>query len=626
MPVSPELAEGLARRTVDVYAELERALLALLADRLGRGLDSPAWVEQKLAGVREVLAAARALVEQARTDAAGEVRAAIAAAYDRGGSSALVDLARLGAAEQRPKLLDNRRAVDALAAETVDTLAPVHSRVLRAIEDAYRFVIASVAPRVAAGVDTRRQATQRALDRFALAGVRAFTDRAGRTWELATYAEMAVRTSTGRAAVAGHVDRIAARGLSLVYVSDAPQECELCRPWEGKVLVIGELAESDQLAALPAAGGTVDARNPVTGRTVSVDVAGTLESARLAGFQHPNCRHSVAAYLPGVTRLPTDTADPEGDADQQKLRRLERHVREWRRREAAAVDPAAQARAARFARAWQAAIRQHVATSSAKRQPERERIGNRTGQAERVAGERDLAAVGEQLAPDRDRSPAAPDRPDLGQLTDDQLAELLGDPAVADDPERLAEVLAELDRRDQAEPEPVEPEPAPVDLSAAMAKRWADQSDAEREALEAFYAGLHSTDREAADAGLTPAEAHPERRRQSSAEQERRSDFELWLHEQMLAAEDATRGNLLSPQGKRAGATVHDLFTGSAERSIRYASEELIKWWEADPSRRMGYVQWRAQATNSPSRQARRSRDVWVKALDRWEDVKRGRR
>ena len=55
-----------------------------------------------------------------------------------------------------------------------------------------------------------------------------------------TYVEMATRTAVGRAAVEGHVNRLVGRGFSLVMVSDAPQECELCRPFEGKVFSIGD--------------------------------------------------------------------------------------------------------------------------------------------------------------------------------------------------------------------------------------------------------------------------------------------------------------------------------------------------------------------------------------------------
>ncbi|WP_240659835.1 phage minor capsid protein [Streptomyces sp. WAC 01529] len=66
------------------------------------------------------------------------------------------------------------------------------------------------------GIDTRRQATQRSVQQFTDRGIGSFTDKAGCTWSMTTYAEMAVRTSTGRAAVEAHADRLRAADLDLV--------------------------------------------------------------------------------------------------------------------------------------------------------------------------------------------------------------------------------------------------------------------------------------------------------------------------------------------------------------------------------------------------------------------------
>ncbi|CEA09900.1 Phage minor capsid protein 2 [Arthrobacter saudimassiliensis] len=51
-------------------------------------------------------------------------------------------------------------------------------------------------------------------------------------------AEMAVRTSTAEAMLQGHTDRVQELGVDTVVVSDAPEECNICRPFEGKVLSI----------------------------------------------------------------------------------------------------------------------------------------------------------------------------------------------------------------------------------------------------------------------------------------------------------------------------------------------------------------------------------------------------
>jgi hypothetical protein len=359
MPVSPELAAGLARGTVDVYADAERVLLARIARSLAAGMDSPTWAEQKLLHVQllrlqaeQLLAALAGPVEQA-------VAEAVAVAYNRGAAAAAGDLAGvLGVAlEEVVDPVPGHAAVQRLVAEAVTNVTATHARILRSTVDAYRTVVADASGQVLVGTVTRRQAAQRALDRFAARGVTGFVDRAGRGWQLESYVEMAVRTTTARAAVNAHADRLQALGQDLVIVSDAPQECRLCRPWEGRVLSL--------------TGATVGAVDGAGG----VRVAGTLDEARAAGLFHPGCRHSTGLYQAGVTRLPSRTADPEGDRDRQRLRALERETRKAKRLEAVALDDVARGKAAARVRARQAQIREHTRSTSAKRQPHRERIG-----------------------------------------------------------------------------------------------------------------------------------------------------------------------------------------------------------------------------------------------------------
>jgi hypothetical protein len=202
---------------------------------------------------------------------------------------------------------------------------------------------------------------------FADRGIQAFVDRAGRRWSLPSYAEMAVRTATARAATEAHMRTLSEAGVELVVVSDAPRECPLCRPWEGKVLTIGG----------PAGARTVEVEHAVEdGRMVPVRVAGSLDEARAAGLQHPNCRHSVSMYSPGLTRIEQATSDPAGYDAGQRQREIERTIRKWKRREAAAITPEAQRVARAKVRQWQGAMRQHLADHpDLRRNRVREQIG-----------------------------------------------------------------------------------------------------------------------------------------------------------------------------------------------------------------------------------------------------------
>jgi DNA-binding transcriptional ArsR family regulator len=370
MPVSRPLAEDLARVLVELYAAAEARLAAGIARMLADGIEAPDWAVRKLSAVGGVRELAERIVRRLDTESAAEVEQMLVLAYTRGGQAALDELGRLGSAVPSQvtairQALPGAEAVQRLVFALVSKLRGTHLRIVRWSLDAYRTVVARASVGTLLGVQTRRRTAQVAWEELLSQGITGFQDRAGRNWQLASYVEMATRTTVAQAAVEGHLDRLAAAGLELVIVSNAPQECHRCRPWEGKVLT-------------RAGGGARTVELPHTTRPaqlVTVEVAGSVAEATLAGLMHPNCRHSLSAYLPGVTRAPTHTEDPEGDRARQQLRYLERQVRSWKLRQAAAIDPAAGKAAGAKVRAYQARIREHVAATGLHRQPAREQIG-----------------------------------------------------------------------------------------------------------------------------------------------------------------------------------------------------------------------------------------------------------
>lgn len=349
MPVGPDdLALQVAKGVADVYGDAVAGLLRIVARRLAQGIEEPGWAERKLAEVEALRR--QALEEVARLGGEGldAVDGAVRAGWDAGAASAVADL---DAAEIASGLIGSQeRAVRALVEEAVGQVAATHGQILRSTLDVYRSVIVEAAASpVLAGSTARRGAAQAALDRFAARGIVGFVDGAGRRWELESYAEMATRTAVGRAQVAGALDRFEGAGRDLVIVSDAPQECKVCRRWEGKVLSIS----GD------------DRRYPSVARATS------------DGLFHANCRHRLGLYVPGLTRRFTHTADADGDQARQQQRYLERGVRRWKRTEAVALDDAAQARAKAKAGEWQRRLREHVEANDLKRLPHRERLGAR---------------------------------------------------------------------------------------------------------------------------------------------------------------------------------------------------------------------------------------------------------
>lgn len=311
-----ELAARLAKHLVDLYAQAEADLLAAIARRVARGIDQPGWAEAKLAEITQLRAEAEARLAQLQADLEPAVRQLIGDAHTAGAVQADADLAHIGIRTGFGHT--NTAVVDTYVRQAVTNLEGTHLRIFRSVMDAYRDAVVEDAGQVAAGTATRRQVSQRVLDRFARQGITGFVDKAGRNWQLDTYAEMTARTAAGRAQVQGALDRYQAAGKDLVIVSDAPEECPICRPWEGRVLSISGATTGD-------VGG-------------GMTVAGTVSEAVGAGLQHANCRHRLGLYVPGLTRPMHGTADPAGSQIRQEQRMLEREKRKMLRMQSAALD------------------------------------------------------------------------------------------------------------------------------------------------------------------------------------------------------------------------------------------------------------------------------------------------
>jgi hypothetical protein len=79
-----------------------------------------------------------------------------------------------------------------------------------------------------------------------------------------------------------------------------------------------------------------------------------------------------------VTTRPPDHPTPGTTyEDTQRQREIERHIRRWKRVQAAAMNDVARRKAGAKVRAWQAAMREHVAAHEhLRRKPQREQVGS----------------------------------------------------------------------------------------------------------------------------------------------------------------------------------------------------------------------------------------------------------
>jgi hypothetical protein len=76
--------------------------------------------------------------------------------------------------------------------------------------------------------------------------------------------------------------------------------------------------------------------------------------------------------------------------------------------------------------------------------------------------------------------------------------------------------------------------------------------------------------------------AEARKARASDRRRQAQSEYEDEVYRQWLKAEAATNGYMLNKAGQRAGINERSLFTGPESRVKKYASDELIDWFEAN--------------------------------------------
>ncbi|QIS18537.1 phage minor capsid protein [Nocardia terpenica] len=564
MAFEPVAVDGLQEGVAQIYADAEVQLLARVAKAIEKSIDTPQWVSVQLGEIARLSKEARGFLLSLDPLVAQEIEAALLAAHTTGIAAADSDIP--GPPSTPPAPIVSQEAVTALAAEATAAVVSTHSHILRSTVDGYRQVVADVAGRVVTGVTTRREATQAALDHFAARGITSFRDKAGRNWRIDTYAEMAVRTAALRALKQGHTDRLVQRGYDLVVISSHPRPAPQCRKFEGRIVSLTGRTPN----------GKVEATSPLSGAAVTATVVASMREAEAAGLHHPNCKHTHTLWVPGAPRPSVEPDDEQGYADEQKLRRLERRVREAKRQQAAAITPEAKKVATAKVRARQAAIRNHVEQTGVTRRPHREQL--REGNA---GNAHTLTKLTRNPAPPAiDAKPAVVKteakltrrKREFEHLDDQQLADAAEKAVVDLDMDLLDRIDAEDQHRRK--------------LAAKRAERWAgyerkyDELMAEgwdhEEAVEKAYGISVKTQRSQAAISMLRGQGYEGK----SFNELARHAYKDHAYQHWLRAEEATNGYMLSKAGQAAGVDPRSLWFGNAKTAEKYASEELRAYWD----------------------------------------------
>ncbi|MDP4144499.1 MAG: phage minor capsid protein [Bacillota bacterium] len=220
----------------------------------------------------------------------------------------------------------NDKKLEALQKVVEQDLNKAQYSVLRKMDDVYRQTIYKTHVYLQSGVKSLNKAIDMATKEFLNKGIDSITYKDGKKVNIASYAEMCLRTASHRATLLGEGKKRDEWGIHLIIVSAHANTCPMCEPWQGKILIDDVFSH----------GTKEDGEYPL------------LSDAIKTGLLHPNCRHTLTTYFPSITQMPTV---PDGEEAiktyeaEQKQRALEREIRKWKRIAEGTLDPLAQGKA-----------------------------------------------------------------------------------------------------------------------------------------------------------------------------------------------------------------------------------------------------------------------------------------
>lgn len=323
-----------ARDIADLFADLELRLIQSLKRNLRRHKDQekaeggkdgvpaawPAWQAEKLRSLNKFRQQNQKIVDEFSSRIDTETRTMLKEQFAEADGT---EQAFFGV---------NSDKVGALIDEMTASEADVQKAALRYMDDVYRRTILRADAVLTAGGVTMQQAVDLAVKDFLVQGITCIRYKNGRRVNIATYAEMALRTSNTRAMLLGEAQKRERMGIDTVLVSQYGACSDTCLPWQG-LFYIDDVWQPYSGERTP--GGSYGvSRN---GRSYML-----LSVAVKAGLFHPNCRHTVGTWIEGVSRRPKpmDKAKIEAvNKLEAKQRRMELKVREDKRLVEGTQDP-----------------------------------------------------------------------------------------------------------------------------------------------------------------------------------------------------------------------------------------------------------------------------------------------
>lgn len=340
-----------AKEIADLFEQLELHLIASLRRNLmchkkqeqeeGGVGDVPehweAWQSAKLRDIHRFRRENQRILEEYSPVIEAETEAMLREQYAEGNANSFFH--------------SSNERLDSLIHEMQNNETRVERAALRYMNDVYRKTVLRTATAMNAGGMTLQQATDEATKDFLAQGINCVQYTNGRRVNIASYAEMALRTCSTRAMLMGEAKQRERLGIDTVLVSQYGACSDTCLPWQGLVYI------DDVFQVYHGSGGGSFgvSRNGRQYMFLSIAIQG--------GLFHPNCRHTVSTWIEGVSTMPKPIP-PEQIEKVNKLerqqRRLELEIRKAKREAAGLTDETAQNEANARVREKQGELREFI--------------------------------------------------------------------------------------------------------------------------------------------------------------------------------------------------------------------------------------------------------------------------
>ena len=317
----------------DIFQALEDALFAMAIRTMKHhenweqeeGFQWTQWQAEQIQGLRAYRQNVTALTDYYFTLAKQGIEAYLRQAYrnsvDDAAETARTIMMQTGRLAQFSQQFFgvNSKKLDVLINEAIQNIDTKRYAAINRMNTGYTDMLRKADIFAQSGSFTIPQAVDMAAKDFLSAGLNCVEYSNGNRVNIASYAEMALRTSSSEVTRQANGDVRDELGEYLVVSNVIGITCPICQKWQGKVLI-------DDVYA----SGKPDGKHKL------------VSQAKADGFMHPNCRHQLYMYIPGLTEiadLPDTKITHERYKAEQQQRYQERQIRKYKRLRDGAMDP-----------------------------------------------------------------------------------------------------------------------------------------------------------------------------------------------------------------------------------------------------------------------------------------------